>query len=103
MRIYFNGVDWNGTEWKGFKMQQTSLTSYCEEKENGNINKMQALVYSALQQNPNSSDMEIVKYLGLTENQVRPRRNELVKKGLVCAVGTRKCSITGKEVLVWKT
>ena len=82
-------------------IEQTSLQAYIEQKESGAIGRMQEIVLEAFKLNPNSTDMEIVRLLGLSENQVRPRRNELVRKGLIQQTGLRRCTITGKWVKTW--
>lgn len=83
-------------------MQQTSIISYYQEKESGNIGRMQAIILEEFRLMPDSTDLEIAKRLGFTENQVRPRRRELVIKGIICNVGTRNCTVSGKKAIVWR-
>jgi len=48
------------------------------------------------------TDREIARELGYFDpNKVRPRRNELVKAGLVEEVGKRICTVSGKLSLTW--
>ncbi len=56
-----------------------------------------ARVYEAIRQAPAGlTDQEIAATLGLAENSVRPRRLELVERGLVVDSGTTRLTSTGK-------
>lgn len=81
-------------------VQQTSLQAY--QQISNTLGAMQEKVLGLYQSMPESTDMEVGRASGLTENQVRPRRNELVKKGFLFHYGTRKCSVTGKTAMTWK-
>lgn len=84
-------------------MQQTSIINYIELKESGKLGRRQELVYSALNQLGQATDMELAKFMGFDDpNRSKPRRNELVKLGLVTELGKRSCKITGKTAIVWK-
>jgi hypothetical protein len=49
-----------------------------------------------------ATDLEVSRYAGHSDpNYFRPRRNELVKMGLVVESGHRPCSVSGKTALVW--
>ena len=49
-----------------------------------------------------STDMEVSRFAGHSDpNYFRPRRNELVKMGLVCEAGRRVCSVSGKTAITW--
>lgn len=49
-----------------------------------------------------STDQEVSRFAGHSDpNYFRPRRNELVKMGLVVESGKRVCSVSGKTALVW--
>jgi hypothetical protein len=49
-----------------------------------------------------ATDMEVSRFAGHGDpNYFRPRRNELVKMGLVVEAGRRVCSVSGKSALVW--
>lgn len=48
------------------------------------------------------TDKEISNKLNRPINTVTPRRNELVKKGLVIEDERRKCTITGRKAIAWK-
>lgn len=48
------------------------------------------------------TDMELVKMLNFSDaNRIRPRRYELMKKGIVEEVDRRPCKITGRRAIVW--
>ena len=49
-----------------------------------------------------STDLEVSRFSGHNDpNYFRPRRNELVKLGLIVAVGKRECSVSKKTSLIW--
>jgi hypothetical protein len=49
-----------------------------------------------------STDQEVCNYACHNDpNYFRPRRNELVKLGLINEVGKRECKISGKTALIW--
>jgi len=83
-------------------VQETSMISYAEIKA-GRIGELQQKVLDTLRNSAISlTDREIIAELGIEGNSIRPRRYELVKKGLVEFVENRKCSITGKLAKTWK-
>ena len=82
-------------------MQETSIESY--ELIQPKIGKRQLLVYSAIITLGSPTDMEISKFLKRDDpNYVRPRRNELVKKGLVVENGKRIDKFTNRKAIIWK-
>ena len=78
---------------------QTSLMAYRELQPE--LGERQRIVYDAFKRYGLATDMEIVKLLGFDSDMVRPRRNELYKKGLIKEYPKRKCKVTGKRVIVW--
>lgn len=49
-----------------------------------------------------ATDFEVTRFAGRSDpNYFRPRRNELVKVGVIREAGKRRCSITGKTALTW--
>lgn len=49
------------------------------------------------------TDRELAARLGVTDpNQVRPRRVELMRRGLVEDAGKRRCRVTGRTAYVWQ-
>ncbi len=57
-------------------------------------------VYGAIQDEP-GTDEEVSGRLGMSLNTVRPRRVELVRLGLVHAIGTRRSPTSGRFAQVW--
>ena len=81
-------------------MQQTSIDAY---KELTSLGLKQKIVYEAIKTLGTATDMDVTRYLSFSDpNRVRPRRNELVRKGLVISVGKTTDPHTRKTVLVWK-
>ena len=83
-------------------IRDTSLIAYCKEQAKFNTRTKQVL--TLLQSKPMGlTDNEIMFNLGYSiPNMVRPRRNELYKKGLVTYCSKRKCNITNRLAYVWK-
>jgi hypothetical protein len=49
-----------------------------------------------------STDLEVSRFSGHSDpNYFRPRRNELVKLGLIIEMGKRECSVSKKTSLIW--
>ncbi|MFQ5531175.1 MAG: hypothetical protein ACE5ES_01025 [Candidatus Nanoarchaeia archaeon] len=81
---------------------QTSLFSYYQENDNGNVCRDQKRVIESLEILGHATDREIARHLNFDDpNKVRPRRNELVKMGFIRSNGKTTCSITGKLVTEW--
>ena len=50
-----------------------------------------------------STDLEVAEHAGhMDPNYFRPRRNELVKKGLVVEDCTRTCRVSGRMAKTWR-
>jgi hypothetical protein len=49
------------------------------------------------------TDEEITTRTGLAPNSVRPRRVELVARGLVKDSGMRRPTVSGRQATVWVT
>lgn len=80
-------------------IQETSKIAYSELN---NIGDNQKKVIFALENLVNATDTEMADFLGFPDvNSVRPRRFELVEKGMIKEVGKRICKITGKTAIVW--
>ncbi len=80
-------------------MRQTSLQAYKSIKPG--LNYRQEMVLDAFERLGALTNLEISCALGLPINQVTPRTNELVKKGLLFETGKRKCSVSGRNAIVW--
>ena len=84
-------------------MQQTSLLAFDELRNTEKLGDMQKEVYLALHKLGEATDLEISKFLHFADpNKSRPRRNDLVRFGLVEESHKRKCSVSGKLSIVWK-
>lgn len=82
--------------------EQTSISAYNNYKKAGLLNKNQAIVYETIAKNPYLTDKEYCELLGWPDsNRWKPRRTELLGKGLIESAGTKKCSITGYTATVW--
>jgi len=83
-------------------MQQTSLDTYFALREEGKLGTMQQMVYDAFTRFGDHTDLELTHLLGWQDpNWVRPRRNELVKLGLIKEKERRTCMISGRKAIVW--
>ncbi len=83
-------------------IEQTSLETYKELKEEKCLGSAQSLVYNYLLNHPDSTDVEIMTGLKLTDpNKVRPRRKELFDFGLIRKIHKRKCDITNRSAYSW--
>ena len=84
-------------------MQESSLESYRELVKSGQLGFNQWEVLREIWRRGPSTDRELAGCMGFTDpNRVRPRRNELVRKGLVEASGKRRCDVTGRLAIVWQ-
>ena len=84
-------------------MQQTSLLAYKGLKDEQKLGERQRLVFDALRKLKEATDCEIAHFMGFKDmNAERPRRNELVRYGLVREKYKRKDYITGKMAIVWE-
>jgi len=82
-------------------MRDTSLDSYQELKPT--LGAKQEVVFQAIITLGCPTDLEITKYLGLTDpNKVRPRRKELLDMGIIKECEKRACSISKRTVWSWR-
>lgn len=90
------------------QMQLTSLycyfPSYTEQEFNQKFRqKTKRDIITLLQKNRPLTDREIANTLGYKDpNKVRPRRNELVKNGLLEEAERRVCAVGLKQSIAWK-
>lgn len=80
--------------------QQTSLSAYREILPQ--LGERQAQVYSIIKHNVGRTDLEIARKISRPINSVTPRRNELVKLGLVETMGVVTSPVTGRKVNSWR-
>jgi hypothetical protein len=81
-------------------VRQTSIEAYRDLQDIGN---RQQIVFDVLKLYPHGlTDREIAEKLGYDDpNKIRPRRFELVEKGLLIELPKRICSVSGKKALAW--
>lgn len=79
-------------------VRQTSVEAYFEVLPK--LGNRQFEVMMALYTKP-ATDKEIAEKLNRPINTVTPRRNELVKQGIVEEKERRECSITGHRAIAW--
>ena len=85
-------------------MQQTSLQSYIQLRDEGVLGKRQHDVYVCISANPNGiTDRKIAEALRLPINCVTARRNELAKQGFIAQDGCEHDEITNRMVMKWRS
>lgn len=87
------------------EVRETSVISYSELVDLG---EKQRRVYKVINDHATLglflTDREIARFLGYFDpNKVRPRRFELMKKGLIAEAGKKVCSVSRRVALTWKT
>ena len=83
-------------------MRQTSLLAYDEINKTGKVGHRHELILRLMRDGYSRTDWEITKALGYDDpNMVRPRRNELVRMGLLREDGKTMCAVTRKTVITW--
>lgn len=84
-------------------MRDTSLDAYTELRNSPKLGERQSIVYDAIRKLGCPTDLEITAFLNLGDpNKVRPRRNELLRKGYITECEKRECSISHKLVWSWR-
>lgn len=81
-------------------MQQTSIAAYAAAENSGLLGQLQLEVLKVIVENGPLTQGETWSEFFLEKRQrhdVCPRFAELVKKGVIANVGTRKCRYTGVE------
>jgi len=82
-------------------IRQTSLEAYKAIKPK--LGARQKEVFDVLDEAAKPlTDKELSEILDRPINTVTPRRNELVKKGLIVEAEKRLCTITGSKAIAWK-
>jgi hypothetical protein len=80
-------------------IRQTSLLAFESLERQAQI---YILILQTIRKYGKLTDMEISKKLGFNDpNKIRPRRNELMKKGIIYECEKRECSVTHKVALTW--
>ena len=79
-------------------MQITSLQTYYSEVL-PNLSDRQQQIIDALKYIGNFTNKELSEFLEWDINRITPRVNELVKLGIICEKGKRKCKYTGRTAI----
>lgn len=85
-------------------IQQTSLLAYTEIRQNDLVlTQSYVEIIEALKLNGAMTDRELAYFLHYSDpNKVRPRRNELMKAGIITHEFKETCKITGKMAIKWR-
>jgi hypothetical protein len=84
--------------------RQTSIESFMDIKPSRKRLLYDAIIQILRANTGGLTDSEICNLIPdfLHSMEPRVRRNELFNKGIIVQEGVRKCSITNKNVIVWK-
>lgn len=83
-------------------MGDTSIASYTELKESGQLGELQESIVQILQQHPEGvSTLEIAESLGIGRDSISPRMPELRKLGVVADVGRVVLPGKRRSVIRW--
>lgn len=80
-------------------VQDTSIFTF--QNIQHTLGEKQALIIKSLQFKGATTNLELSVHLGWPINQVTPRTNELVKKGIVKMSSKRECKISGRMAIAW--
>lgn len=82
-------------------IRQTSLAAYEDIQQD--LSSRYKEYFEALREiGSPATDLEVSRHAGHSDpNYFRPRRNELVKLGLIIECEKRQCSVSGKTSLTW--
>lgn len=83
--------------------RRTSIEVYQKIKSEGLLSALRFTVYECLFNYGPLSQMETCKYIGSKhqDRSIMPRFAELEKIGAIESIGEKKCSVTGRNVLIW--
>lgn len=84
-------------------VRQTSLLAFQQIMDNQlRLTDSYKEIINTLKESYGLTDFEMAKRLGYSDpNKIRPRRNELVKKGYIIEVGKRPDRYTKKTSIIW--
>jgi hypothetical protein len=84
-------------------MRPTSIAAYNAIKANGLLRGLQWKVYNTLSGYDAMTASEAAQWIpGHRINSINPRFAELQRKGVIRAVGERRCSVTGRQTVAWE-
>ena len=82
-------------------IQDTSILAFIENKPK--IGPKQQAVYDAIKALGTPTDLEIVQFLGYRDsNMARPRRNDLLRLGIITKFERRICTVSGRLAWSWR-
>jgi hypothetical protein len=81
--------------------RKTSIDCYHEIKENELLTKRRFQVYEAIYKNAPCTTNEALKDVYSGSHGVGSRTTELRDLGVIYEKGTKKCSVTGRNVIEW--
>lgn len=84
-------------------IRQTSIDTYIQIKENGLLSSLRFEIYDCLYMHGPMTQMETCRKLGSfrQDRSIMPRFAEMEKAGVIKTTGTRLCTVTKREVLLW--
>ena len=84
-------------------MRQTSIECYKKIKASGLLSKRRFETYEALMKIAPCTASEVQLSIGYNNGgrDCMKRISELRDRGVICEVRTRKCTVTGKNVIEW--
>lgn len=83
-------------------MRQTSLEAYEAIKRSGLLRGLFVAVYGVLYEHGPLTAGETAKRIpGHQLNSISPRFAELQRRGVIQPVGTRLCTVTGQNAIIW--
>lgn len=83
--------------------RQTSIETYIKIKEQGLLSQLRFEIYDCLFHNGPMTQMETCRRMGSfrQDRSIMPRFAEMEKSGVITTIGTRLCSVTKRDVLLW--
>lgn len=84
-------------------IRDTSINAYHEIESRGLLSERRMEAYRLLFNHGPCTAMELRSLMpkGVVDSQIRARLNELRKLGVAKEIGTKRCSITSMEVIIW--
>lgn len=87
------------------KTRQTSIEAYTKAKESGLLSELRLKVYEMLCLHGQLTANEVrihASQHNVNSGVFSTRFSELERMGVIKAIGTRKCSVSGHNALVWE-
>jgi hypothetical protein len=85
-------------------VRKTSIEAYKEIESNGLLEGLLWITYRALYQFGPMTQNETCRKINngdIQDRSIMPRFAQLKKYGVIEEIGTKKCDVTGREVLLW--